>query len=81
MPSVSEGPANVAQRLNNSEAAAYLGLKAATLEKWRVVGSGPPFVKIGRLVRYRKEDLDAFMQVRIRNSTSDTGESLSPLPR
>jgi len=81
MPSVSEGPAIVAQRLNNSEAAAYLGLKAATLEKWRVVGSGPPFVKIGRLVRYRKEDLDAFMQVRIRNSTSDTGESLSPLPR
>ena len=55
-------------------AAAYLGLKAATLNKWRVFGDGPPFIKVGHLVRYRKADLDAFLQSRLRRSTSDAGD-------
>lgn len=60
-------------RLSNREAADYLGLKAATLNKWRVFGDGPPFIKVGHLVRYRKADLDAFLQSRLRRSTSDSG--------
>lgn len=58
-------------RLSNEEAAEYLGLKSATLNKWRCYGEGPPFIKVGRLVRYRLSDLDAFLMDRIRNSTSD----------
>ncbi|MGE0183881.1 MAG: helix-turn-helix transcriptional regulator [Parvularculaceae bacterium] len=58
-------------RLNNEEAAQYLGLKAATLNKWRVYGEGPPFIKVGRLVRYRRTDLDAYLSNRLVSSTSE----------
>lgn len=58
-------------RLNNKEAAQYLGLKAATLNKWRVYGEGPPFIKVGRLVRYRRSDLDAYLSGRRVQSTSE----------
>ena len=61
------------ERLNNREAADYLGLKAATLNKWRCHGDGPPFIKVGRLIRYRRSDLDAFLMGRVRRSTSDQG--------
>ena len=58
-------------RLNNFEAAAYLGLKAATLNKWRVIGEGPPFLKVGRLIQYRKADLDAYLAGRLVRSTTE----------
>jgi hypothetical protein len=60
-----------AQRLSNSEAAEYLGLKTATLNKWRVFGDGPPFIKVGRLIQYRKIDLDAYLNGRLMRSTSE----------
>lgn len=53
-----------------SEAARYIGLRKCTLEAWRVRGSGPVFLKLGKAVRYRKEDLDAFINARTRTSTS-----------
>lgn len=65
-----------ADRLNNVEAAEYLGLKAATLNKWRVHGEGPPFIKVGRLIRYRKADLDAYLAGRLVRSTAEAGSRL-----
>ena len=35
--------------------------------------SGPTYLKIGRLVKYTQADLDAWLQSRGRQSTSDTG--------
>ena len=52
------------------EAAGYIGLRKCTLEAWRVRGGGPVFLKLGKAVRYRKEDLDAFINSRLRTSTS-----------
>lgn len=52
------------------QAADYLGLKAPTLEKWRSEGGGPPFVKLGRAVRYRVADLDQFAAERVRAHTA-----------
>ncbi len=52
------------------EAAGYMALKKCTLEAWRCRGGGPVFVKLGKSVRYRKEDLDAFVGARTRTSTS-----------
>jgi excisionase family DNA binding protein len=50
------------QLLDTPEAAAYLGLQAHTLEVWRATKRYPlPFVKVGRKVRYRAEDLDRFL--------------------
>ena len=56
-------------------AAQYLGLSPRTLEKFRVVGGGPPFHKLGRRVLYTIEDLQAWAGVRRRWSTSDPGQA------
>jgi hypothetical protein len=43
-------------------AAAYLGCQPATLKTWRARGEGPRFrVMSGKLVRYHRDDLDAFV--------------------
>lgn len=43
------------------QASEYLGLAVSTLNKWRCHGGGPIFIKMGRAVRYRMEDLESFM--------------------
>lgn len=51
--------------ITSNEAAAYLGLKPGTLEVWRCTKRHQiPFFKIGRLVKYRKSDLDAWLDSR-----------------
>jgi excisionase family DNA binding protein len=46
-------------------AAAYLGVRPHTLEVWRTTRRYDlPFVKVGRLVKYRRADLDAFLTSR-----------------
>ena len=44
--------------------AEYLGVMVPALEKWRQVGTGPAYIKVGRLVRYRKSALDAWLTER-----------------
>ena len=58
------------QLLDTQQAAAAFGLSQMTLRKWRCIGEGPRFVRIGRAVRYRKADLDAYAQARTFASTS-----------
>lgn len=54
--------------------AEYLDVSTRTVEQWRLVGSdGPPYLKIGRLCRYRRADVDAWLESRVRRSTSDSG--------
>jgi predicted DNA-binding transcriptional regulator AlpA len=59
----------MAQRaLREPEAAQYLSMSSSFLRQSRMDGvrenrtPGPPFVKIGRAVRYLVEDLDAWLQ-------------------
>jgi hypothetical protein len=60
--------------LNTNEAANYLGLSKAFLERDRWAGAKVPFIKIGnRAVRYRIQDLDVYIQSRIRYSTTSLG--------
>ena len=60
--------------LRTPEAAEYVGLSASTLEKFRLTGSGPVYQKAGpKIVVYRLEDLDVWLNAQRRNSTSDTG--------
>jgi predicted DNA-binding transcriptional regulator AlpA len=56
--------------LDTKEAARRLGLHPNTLEKARTYGGGPKFCKLGRTVRYRPCDLDAWTAERIVESTS-----------
>lgn len=61
--------------LNSEEAARILRLSARTLERMRVEGSGPKYLKAGRGTRarvlYRPTDLDAWLESRTFNSTSE----------
>jgi predicted DNA-binding transcriptional regulator AlpA len=60
--------------MRTDAAAHYLGIANSTLNKTRLTGDGPPFVKVGpRAVAYRRADLDAWLETRVRRSTSDRG--------
>ena len=59
--------------LTEHDAAARLGISSKTLSNWRWQGFGPPFCRIGRLVRYRPEKLEAWADQQARASTSDGG--------
>lgn len=65
--------AHIEPLLNQEQAAQILKLHPKTLEIWRHRGGGPKFVKVGRLARYRPEDLAAYIEGRVRTSTSDRG--------
>ena len=56
--------------LNTKQAATQIGLKPNTLAKWRCEGGGPVFFKVGRSVRYRLEDLSAWLAEKRSTSTS-----------
>jgi predicted DNA-binding transcriptional regulator AlpA len=53
------------------EAARYIKSSTSTLAKRRLNGDGPKFTRIGRAIRYRKIDLDAWMASRLAASTSE----------
>lgn len=47
---------------SNDMAAAYLGVTPRTLEVWRCTKrQSIPYIKVGRLVKYRQKDLDAWL--------------------
>ncbi len=57
--------------LSVEDAAQVVGLAESTLNKFRVYGTGPRFIKLGRAVRYRPADLDAWIEANGRVSTSE----------
>jgi len=60
--------------LKTKEAAKYLGVSAAFLERDRWAGAQIPFIRVGsRSVRYELSALEEYVRTRIRMSTSDQG--------
>jgi predicted site-specific integrase-resolvase len=59
--------------LNQIDLSRRWGISPRTLERWRWLGEGPVFVKLGGRVAYRFEDIEAYEQAHMRNSTSDDG--------
>ena len=60
--------------LTEAEAARILRVAPRTLQDWRYRGVGPRYLSYSRrAVRYRLEDLEAWMRERARRSTSDPG--------
>lgn len=48
------------------DAAIFLGVSVKTLQTWRSRRTGPPYVRLARkCVRYRKEDMKAFVDARV----------------
>jgi excisionase family DNA binding protein len=60
------------RHMRTDEAANYLRLSRSTLEKMRLSGDGPPFIKSGkRIVLYKTEDLEQWLESRKVQSTSE----------
>ncbi len=57
--------------MTTKEAAGYVRLGKPTLEHYRITGYGPVYCKLGGAVRYRKADLDAWLESRLVKSTSE----------
>jgi hypothetical protein len=48
--------------LDRKNAAGYIGAHPDTLAHWAMLGIGPVVTKIGRSVRYRQSDLEAYLK-------------------
>ncbi|HEY0437593.1 MAG TPA: helix-turn-helix domain-containing protein [Phenylobacterium sp.] len=64
-----------ARYLRTPDAGRYLGLSRRTLEKHRCYGTGPAYRKIGGLVVYTIEDLQAWADRGLRTSTSQARQA------
>ena len=56
--------------LTQREAALALRLSERTIERMRTSGTGPKFVRLNHSIRYRQQDLDAYVAARVVASTS-----------
>lgn len=48
--------------LTTIQAGQFLGINHGTLRAWRSQGRGPRYTRLGRLVRYRRRDLEIWEQ-------------------
>jgi molybdenum cofactor biosynthesis enzyme MoaA len=62
------------QYMTPAEVSAYVRLAVQTLAKLRVTGGGPSYVKPRRRILYKRADVQAWLDARVRTSTSDTGK-------
>lgn len=62
--------------LRTPDAARLLGLSGRTLEKHRTYGTGPTYRKLGGRIVYAVEDLQAWADIGLRQSTSDPGRGV-----
>ena len=50
------------QLLTEAEVADYLRISLATIRRWRAEGTGPPWLRVGRGIRYSRRSLDAWVE-------------------
>lgn len=62
----------MARLLDREQAAEELGVATSTMDHWRSSKTGPRYVKVGGLVRYRESDLEAYIE---RQTVEPEGES------
>lgn len=58
---------------NERQAARYLGVSPATLRLWRSEGRAPRFFRAGKLIRFRRVDLDLWIEARLSAPTKAEG--------
>jgi predicted DNA-binding transcriptional regulator AlpA len=56
--------------LDTPRLARELGVGSSTLEKWRLKGSGPRFIRLGGKVAYDAKDVEAWLEAQKAESTS-----------
>jgi predicted DNA-binding transcriptional regulator AlpA len=50
--------------LNEHDVARISGMSVASVRRWRVLRQGPKYLKIGAAVRYKPEDISAWLESR-----------------
>jgi len=55
---------SVESLLNEHDVARITALSVASVRRWRLLGIGPKYIKIGAAVRYRAEDLRTWLETR-----------------
>jgi predicted DNA-binding transcriptional regulator AlpA len=50
--------------LNEHDVARITGLSVASVRRWRLLRQGPKYIKIGAAVRYKPEDISAWLESR-----------------
>jgi excisionase family DNA binding protein len=62
--------------LTPRQAAKYLGISDGALRLWRSRGEGPRYFRAGgKLVRYRRSDLDAWIDTRLSTALTSGNQS------
>jgi predicted DNA-binding transcriptional regulator AlpA len=67
--------------LTQNEVAKLYGLSVRTLERHRTAGTGPKFTRIGRLIRYREQDLADYVESNLHTSTSEGSSATERVAR
>lgn len=63
-------PLSAADLFTPEQVAAALGVSHRTLAAWRSTRRNPlPYVKVGRLVRYRRQDVTAWLESQLHTTT------------
>ena len=57
--------------LSPKETSAKTHISESTLAKWRMLGTGPAFVKVGAKVAYFEDIVDTWLATRVRQSTAE----------
>jgi len=55
--------------LNEYQAADLLNVSRSSMAQWRMKGIGPAFLKLNKAVRYRLDELEAWINARQRQNT------------
>ena len=66
-----EAAVTLPRLMNQRDLAQYIGKSTAWCERARWAGEGPCFIKLGRHVRYRADDVMAWLEANTRTSTSE----------
>jgi excisionase family DNA binding protein len=64
-------PAASPDVMTTAQAADYIGISKRTLYAWSAKRIGPDSIQVGRLVRYRKSDLDYWLSLNVRPSIAN----------
>lgn len=62
--------------INQIELSRRWTLSPRTLERWRWLGEGPAFIKLGGRVAYRMTDIEEYERSQFRTSTTDQGAAM-----
>jgi predicted site-specific integrase-resolvase len=71
MSAKSDGFTGIAgEYITETQLSNHLNISVRTLQQWRVRGDGPPFTKLSRSVRYKKQSVQDWLDQQERTSTS-----------